>query len=61
MGAGILGFVVGESCHRWEPSPVILLIVEKGSEVGFHRAVLLLGLAVGLCMEGGEEPSLVAC
>lgn len=56
--AYILGVVVGKfSC--WEkPSPIILLIVDKISEVGLHHSILPLRLAVNLRVEGNREPFL---
>jgi hypothetical protein len=47
--------VVREFCQREEFDPVVLLVVAEGSEVLFHGLVLLLGLAVGLRVEGGLE------
>ena len=59
-GAGILGIVVSELCHGKKPCPIILLEVDKGLEVGFHRTILSLSLAIRLRMEGGGESSLDA-
>ena len=59
-GAGILGVVVGEFCHGKKPCPIILLEVDKGSEVGFYRAILPFGLTVRLWVEDGGESSLYA-
>ena len=56
--ACILRIVISELGHRQEPSPVILLEVDKGSEVHLHSAVPPLDLPVCLRMEGGREPSL---
>ena len=54
-GASILGVVVGKLCHGKKPCPIILLKVDKGPEVGFHRTILLFHLAVCLWVEGGRE------
>lgn len=55
---------VAGCCRRTQPwgesCPVILPAVGEASKVGLHRAVLSLGLAVSLWMEGGGEPSLDA-
>ena len=55
VGAGIFGIIVSELCHRKKPCPIILLEVNKSSEIGFHRTILPLSLAVRLQVEGGEE------
>ena len=59
-GAGILGIVVSKLRHGKKPCPIILLEVDKGSEVGFHRTILPLNLAVRLRVEGGGESPLDA-
>ena len=59
-GAGILGIVVSELRHGKKLCPIILLKVDKGSEVGFHRTILPLSLAVRLWVEGGRESPLDA-
>ena len=58
--AGILGIIVSELCHGKKSCLIILLKVDKGSEVGFHRTILPLNLAVCLRVEGGEESPLDA-
>ena len=57
-GVCILGVIVGKLGYSEEPFPAILLIADEGSEVGFQETVLPFGLAVGLEVEGGTEPSL---
>ena len=59
-GAGIFGIVVSKLRHGKKPCPIILLKVDKGSEVGFHRTILSLSLAVCLRVEGGRESPLDA-
>ena len=54
-GAGILGIVVSELRHEKKPCLIILLKVDKGSKVGFHRIILPFGLTVCLWVEGGGE------
>ena len=54
-GAGILGIVVSELRHKKKSCPIILLKVDKSSEVGFYRTILPLSLAIRLRMKGGGE------
>ena len=59
-GAGILGIVVSELRHGKKSCPIILLEVDKGSEVGFYRTILPLSLVVCLRVEGGGKSLLDA-
>ena len=59
-GVGILGIVVSKLRHGKKSCPIILLKVDEGSEVGFHRTILPLSLAVRLRVEGGGESPLDA-
>ena len=59
-GASILGIVVSKFRYKKKPCPIILLEVDKNSEVGFYRTILPLNLAVRLRVEGGEESPLDA-
>ena len=59
-GAGVFRIIIGKFSYRKESCPVVLLEVDKSLEVGFHRAVLPLGLAVSLRVEGGGESLLNA-
>ena len=59
-GAGILGIVVSKLRHGKKPCPIILLKVDKGLKVSFHRTILLLSLAVRLRVEGDGESLLDA-
>ena len=59
-GAGILGIVVSKLRHGKKSCPIILFEVDKGLEVGFHRTILPLILAVRLRVEGGGESPLDA-
>ena len=53
----ILGIVVSDLCHEKKPCPIILLKVDKSSEVSFHGTILPLSLAIYLRVEGdGESP-----
>ena len=54
-GAGILGVVIGKLRHGKKLCPIILLEVDKGLEVGFHRVILPFSLTVHLWIEGGGE------
>ena len=58
--AGILIIVVSELCYKKKPCPIILLEVNKGSEVGFYCTILSLSLAVRLQVEGSRESSFYA-
>ena len=53
--AGILGVIVGDFCHKKKPCPIILLEVDKGSEVDFSCTILPLSLAIYLRVEGGGK------
>ena len=54
---GILGIIVRELRHEKKPYQIILLEVNESLEVGFHRTILPLSLAVHLWVEGiGESP-----
>ena len=59
-GAGIFGIVVSELHYRKKSCPIILLEVDEGLEVGFHRTILRLSLAIRLRIEGGGESLLDA-
>ena len=53
--ASVLGIVIGKLCHRKKPCPIILIKVDKGSEVGFHCTILPFGLPVCLGVESVRE------
>ena len=57
---GVLSIIISKLGHWREPSPVVLLEVDKGLEIRLYGAVLLLGLPVCLRMEGGRKPFLDA-
>ena len=54
-GVGIFGIIIGKLRHGEKSCPIILLEFDKGLEVGFHRTILPLSLAVRLRVEGGGE------
>ena len=54
-GARIFRIIVSKFGHREKPCPVILLVIDKGSEICFYRTIFSFGLAIGLWMEGGGE------
>ena len=56
----ILGIVISKLRYGKKPCPIILLKVDKGLEVSFHRIILSLSLAVHLRVEGDREPPLDA-
>ncbi len=49
--AGVFRIVIGEFRYRQQLSPVVLLKVDEGPEIGFHRAFLPLYLAICLRVE----------
>ena len=57
-GIGILGIVVRKLRYKKKPCLIILLKVDKGSEVSFHCTILSLNLAICLRVEGGGESPL---
>ena len=58
--AGILGIVVNELYYEKKPCLIILLEIDKSSEIGFHCTILPFSLAICLQVEGGGEFSLNA-
>ena len=50
----VFGIVVSKLGHCKEPSPVILLEVDKSLEISFYSAVLPLGLTVNLRVKRGK-------
>ena len=54
-GASILDIVVSELRYEKKLCSIILLKVDKGSEVGFHYTILSLSLAIRLRVEGNGE------
>ena len=59
-GAGIFRITIDEFSHWQESCLVILLVVDKGPEVGFHSAVLPFCLTVCLGVESGRQSLLYA-
>ena len=59
-GAGIFRIIIGKFTHWQEPCLVILLVIDKGPEVGINCTILLSSLAVSLGIEGGRESTLKA-
>ena len=58
--ARIFGIIISIFGHWQEPSLIILLEIDKSSEIGYYGTDLPFGLAVSLRMEGGEKPTLNA-
>ena len=54
----IFRIIIGKFSHWQEPCQVILLVVDKGLEVGFHSTVLSFCLTVRLGVESGRQFSL---
>ena len=59
-GANILGVMVGDFRHGKKPCPIILLKVEKSSEVDFYGTILPFGQSVHLRIESGGKSLLDA-
>ena len=55
VGTSIFGIVVNKLCYRKKPCPIILIKVDKSSEIGFHHAILFFGLTVCLWIEGDRK------
>ena len=59
-GAGIFDIVVSKLHYKKKPCPIILLEVDKDSEIGFYYTILSLSLAIRLRVESGRESPLDA-
>ena len=59
-GAGIFGVIIGKLRHKMKPCLIILLKVEKSSEIDFYCIILSFGLPVCLGVESSKEFSLDA-
>ena len=59
-GVGIFGDVVGKFRYKKKPYSIILLEIDKDSEVGFYCTILSFNLTVHLWMEGNRESLLDA-
>ena len=46
--AGIYSIVVGKLCNGKKPCSMVMLQVDKNSEIGFHCTILPLSLAIYL-------------
>ena len=57
-GARVFGLIISKLSYWWKPGPIILLEIDKSSNVCFPGTVLLFGLAVSLRMEGGKKLTL---
>ena len=53
--AGIFGIVVGKLHNEKKLCLIILLEVNKSSEIGFYHIILLFNLAVCLWVKSNEE------
>ena len=56
-GVGILGIVKGKLRHEKKPCPIILLKVDKNSEIDFYYTILPFCLTVHLWVEDGGKSS----
>lgn len=55
-GTDVFRMIVGELSYREKSSPVILLIIDKDTEICFYSTVLLVCLAFSLRVKGRREP-----
>lgn len=53
---GVFRIVVGKLIHWGKPSPVILLVIDNNTVVGFYNTVLPFSLAISPRMEGRWKP-----
>lgn len=56
--ACILSIVVSKLGYWKEPSPLILLVIDKNSEIGLYYTVWPLGLAISLRVKSNRAPLL---
>ena len=54
-GAGVFDIVVGKLRYKKKPCPIILLKVDKGSEVEFYCIILLFSLPICREVESSGE------
>ena len=54
-GASIFDIVISKLCHKKKSCLIILLKVDKSSEVSFYYTILSLSFAVCLWIKGGRE------
>ena len=59
-GASVFSIIISEFSHWEKPSLVVLFVVDKSPEIGFHCTILPFCLPVRLGMKGGKESSLHA-
>ena len=60
IDASIFGVIIGKLSHREELCLIILIEVDKGSNIDFYCAILLFSLAIYLRVEGSVESLLDA-
>ena len=54
-GTTIFGIIIGKLYHKKKPCLIILLKVDKSSEIGFDYTILPLNLAIYLRVENNRE------
>ena len=59
-GTDIFSVFIGEFRHEIKPCLIILLKLDKNSEIGFHCAILPFDLTVCLWVESGRKSLLYA-
>lgn len=55
VNAHIFGIVVSKFSYWEEPNPIVLLVIDKNSEVSLYCIVLSLGLVINLRMEDSRK------
>ena len=57
---GIFDIIIGKLCYKKKLYSIILLKVDKDSEISFHYTILLFSLAICLQVKGNRESLLDA-
>lgn len=54
----ILSIIIGKFNHWEKPNPIILLIINKRSEISLYYTILPIGLTISLRVKYSREPLL---
>ena len=55
VDASILIIIIGKLCYKKKSCRIILLKIDKDSEIGFYYTILLFSLAICLQIKSGKE------
>ena len=55
VGISIFSVIISNLYYKKKLCPIILLKIDKNSEVGFYYTILPLSLAIYLYIKGGEK------